>query len=83
MLHIVSYKNPCGLEIAFFFNPADGFLYRQEEGESGLKVMGRPENFVFPNVPKPQDMNTHEARKLTIFCKDWLINHPIRQEKAS
>lgn len=69
MIHIVAWKEGQS-NLTFLFNPEDGLLYRDCNGDK--KIMGRPENFVFPHVPLPQNMKTYPAKKLTIFCKDWL-----------
>lgn len=70
MIQIAAYKTSAGTTATFLFSPEENLLYRQESGE--MQVMGRPENFVYPNVPQPQNMTTYAARRLTFFCKDWL-----------
>ena len=74
MIHIVAFKENAH-NVTFLFNQDDGFLYRDEDGKK--QIMGRPDNFVFPHVPLPQDMKTWPAKKLTLFCKDWLDNHKV------
>jgi hypothetical protein len=70
MLHIAAHKLPDGSTATFLFDQDEQVLFRQERGE--LYKMGRPENFVFPNVPLPQHMTTNAARRITCFCKDWI-----------
>lgn len=81
MIHIVAYKASDNKDVSFLFNPDDGFLYRDEEGKK--QIMGRPENFIFPHVPLPQNMKTWPAKKLTLFCKDWIESQGNRNGSSN
>lgn len=58
--------------IEFLFDPLKEQLFQKINGQQ--RLMGKPENYVFPHVPKPQNMRSSHAKKLTVFCKEWIIN---------
>lgn len=57
-------------DVEMLFNPGDECFYHK--GHDGVRVMGKVENFVFPNVEIPSRMRTPHARKVTRFAMDWI-----------
>ena len=86
MIHVTAYQrnNPKkGREekVTILLNPADGYFYNKAivDGVEEITKMPHASMFVYPNVPRPESMQTEEARRITRAAKQWLSNQLTRR----
>ncbi len=86
MIHVTAYQrnNPekgRKEEITVLLDPADGYFYHKKisEGKEEVTKMPHASMFVYPNVPRPEAMQTDEARRITRAAKQWLSNQLTRR----